>query len=193
MTRTTGLSFLPRVAAPLVVIAIVMAGLWSQTGSAAADPGDATAESDLHSVIQKNIQVIGGNQYTQENSSQTASNTLVASQDSAAGGGGTARNYGVVVQLNIQVIAGRNCSVDQTAANFASLDQNATATGGTAVNAAAIHQMNKQIYVCTGNGGGGGQQTAANVGGISQTAEATSGTVINRATLNQSNRQMTTD
>jgi hypothetical protein len=192
MKRTAGLSFLPRVAAPLIVIAVVIAGAWSQTGTAAADPGDGTAENNLH-VIQKNIQVVAGNQATEDGSSQTASNTLAASQDSAASGGGTARNHGVVVQLNIQVIAGRNCSVDQSAANVASLDQSATATGGRAVNVAVIHQANKQIYVCTGNGGGGGQQTAANVAGVSQNAAANSGTAVNRAIVNQRNRQVTVD
>jgi len=204
MTRPPELSFFPRAIVPLVVLGIVATGLWSEGGIAAADPGDATAESDLV-VIQKNIQNIGGNQYTRENSSQTATNLVLSSQDSAAqagiasasdgghaaSGDATARNSARVVQMNHQVIAGKNCSVDQIATNIAIVDQSATAISGAATasgdgsnassgdakakNHGVIMQKNKQKYVCKGGDGGGGQQIAVNVGTISQSAVATSG------------------
>jgi hypothetical protein len=171
---------------------------------AAADPGDATSDGDIK-VIQKNVQVIAGNQSTEENSTQTADNLVLASQTNTAqagdatatdgglatSGNATATSRGVVIQLNIQVIAGKDCAVDQTASNVAVLDQNATATSGNATasgsgsnartgdaratNFAVIKQKNKQIYVCRGNDGGGGSQTASNFGAVGQTAEATTG------------------
>jgi hypothetical protein len=182
MARTTGLPFLPHVTARLVVVVIVMAGLWSQTGPAAADPNDATAESNVY-LVQDNFQAIAGNQATEDNSSQTANNLFSGSQDNTAASGeaagyATARSYAIVIQTNVQVIAGWNCGVDQTAANVAGLDQNATALDGygygyaMAINLAIIMQTNTQIYVCTGLDGGGGEQTAVNVAGVGQSADA---------------------
>jgi len=185
MARTTGLSFLPHVIAPLVVVVVVTAGLWSQTGTVAADPEEATAESNAY-LVQNNFQVIAGNEETEDNSSQTAYNLFSGSQDNTAASGdaagyATARSYAIVIQTNIQVIAGWNCGVDQTAANVAALDQKATAFDGygygyaMAINLAVIMQTNTQIYVCTGLDGGGGEQTAVNLAGLNQSADAATG------------------
>jgi hypothetical protein len=206
MSTTPGLPNLPRATLPLVAVLALAGALWTPAGVASADPGAEIEDSDIH-VIQRNIGVIAGNDVTENTSSQTAFNVLGHSQDADAtagdtteAGGGTARsgnavarNRAIVIQINVQVIAGLNCSVDQVAGNVALLDQEANATSGDATavgpgslaqsgdaragNVAVIKQMNKQIYICRGTDGGSGEQTALNVGSVGQLADAMTGDV----------------
>jgi hypothetical protein len=157
-------------------------------------------------VIQKNIQVIAGDAETKANSTQTASNDAAVTQAAGAASGdasGTnggiavsgaafAGNIAVVHQMNIQVIAGRGCDVDQVASNTAEVDQTALAVSGdasadgagsqaqsgnaSAINVDVVRQRNVQIYVCRGDGTG--QQVAGNILQDAQTSLAVSGDAV---------------
>jgi hypothetical protein len=157
-------------------------------------------------VIQKNIQVVAGDAETEANSTQTAANEATinqvagaASGDASGTNGGIAMsgaafagNIAVVHQMNIQVIAGRGCDVDQVASNTAEVDQTALAVSGEAsaddagsqaqsgnaraINVDVVRQRNVQIYVCRGDGTG--QQVATNTLQDAQTSLAVSGDAV---------------
>jgi hypothetical protein len=161
-----------------------------------------TITSNQVTVPQINVQVIAGDQATRDNSTQTADNTLDLNQTAAAvtgdasadetstatTGPATASNIVVGLQLNVQVIAGIGCDVDQVASNTLSLDQTAAAASGdanavnggnassgaaSAQNMARVSQRNLQVYIC--RGGSTGQQVAENVGDFEQTTAAATG------------------
>lgn len=170
------------------------AGVGAATGQALAFNGVVLPQID--------VQVIAGDDYTKENSTQTATNTANIEQNAIAGSGdatasdggtatsgsATAANLVLGLQYNIQVIAGNGCAVDQTASNTLNLTQDAAAISGdaeasnggnastgdaSAVNAALIKQGNVQVYTC--RNGGTGSQTAENFADFNQTTGAMSG------------------
>jgi hypothetical protein len=163
---------------------------------------------NMETVPQINVQVIAGDQATQDNSTQTATNTLNLNQTSAAASGdastdgtGTATTGPAIAgnivtgyQLNVQVIAGIGCDVDQVASNTLDLDQQAAAVSGdatasdggsggsgaaTAINRAHVGQRNVQVYVC--RNGSTGLQVAENLVDYEQIAVAASGAATGNA------------
>jgi hypothetical protein len=175
------------------------------TEAGAANAGPAIA-FNKELVFQKNIQVIAGDAETKANSTQTATNELALNQAAAAAsgdasgadggmamsGGALAGNIAVVHQMNIQVIAGRGCDVDQIASNTAEIEQTAIAASGDAsadgsdaqavsgnaraVNVDVVRQHNVQVYVC--RRGGSGEQVAQNILEDTQGSLAVSGAAI---------------
>ena len=176
-------------------------------GNAAGGIAGPALTFDTAVVNQINVQVIAGDQETQDNSSQTAYNeanidqtNIAVSGDASASDGGTAMSgraiagsFAHVLQLNVQVIAGFGCAVTQEASNVVDLDQeavalsgDASATGGSATtgdasarNSAHIQQRNIQIYHC--HEGSAGSQVANNVADYDQTVAAATGNATSTA------------
>lgn len=206
--KTSGLG---KIGGLLLALPIAFGAIAFDAGRTAADPGMAWSGAanafGKTYVFQRNVQIIGGNQATRDNSTQTATNVVIVDQenvavsgDTTATNGGLARSgtatagsVAVVTQMNIQIIAGRNCSVDQVASNYADISQTAVAVSGDAsadgagshattgnamaMNTGFVYQRNLQVYVCTGSPGstGGGQQYSVNNGTLQQTAVGVSG------------------
>ena len=173
-----------------------------ESAGAGAIAGPAIAINN-QTIPQINVQVIAGDQETRDNSTQAATNTLNLEQSGAAATGAasadagstattgpaTATNLALGYQINVQVIAGIGCDVDQTASNTfdltqdaaaasgdanATQDGNASSGGASAMNIARVSQRNLQVYVC--RGGATGEQVAENVGDFEQTTAAATGT-----------------
>ena len=174
------------------------------TGNASAGTATASAEP---LIIQRNIQVLAG-QANESNTTQNATNDVTLNQTSIAGSGDAAGTTGgvansgaagatsraVVLQFNLQIIAGYvpEGGVTQNAANIAEIDQttaglsgsaNADGTGSQATSGAAnassstfLTQGNIQIYIGTRHGAFVfGPQDALNFAQIDQTTVAASG------------------
>jgi hypothetical protein len=211
-----------------VVLALAMPGsAWAEqtesstqtvTGTVTEIVGDANGDGAIAGpaiafntpiIIQHNVQV---DTTGDPDNTQTATNTAVVNQDTAAGsgsattsGGGTATtgaamavSTAVVLQINIQVIAGfvPDGGVTQTASNDAEVDQTTAALSGdasgdgsgssassgnaSASNSAHIGQINVQIYAGSYNdvSDAAGQitQEAMNSASTEQATAAASGT-----------------
>ena len=195
-----GLPLVSRLAAAVVAVGLAFGAFVLEAGSASADPGSQTAGDGVafnySGVNQHNVQVIAGDSYTKENSTQTAINEANVDQTAVAIGGGSggavAGNISFVSQLNVQVIAGVGCSADQYAANYADVNQTAVAvgSGASALNVSFVRQHNIQVHTCNGTGGHA-TQSATNWGAVGQTSVAagTNTSASNWSEVSQTNRQ----
>jgi hypothetical protein len=154
-------------------------GIQAQGGSSGGGVAGPAITFNIAPKSQVNVGVIAGDDYTKENSSQTASNStdvgqiaLAKTGDASASGGGSATsgpaiagNISITQQANIQVIAGAGCSAHQAAANSHNLAQGAAASSGdatagnggkarsgaaSALNIDVTRQNNIQVYTCIG-------------------------------------------
>jgi hypothetical protein len=201
--KPEGASFIQRATAVLAACALAAGAIAILPAAASGDSGDAESTNKAQ-VTQKNIQVVAGKPGSND-STQVAVNdadvdqlSLAESGDATAGDGGTAtsgdataQSTADIRQLNIQIIAGKECSATQVAVNDADVEQvavaasgDATATDGgtatsgdaTATNDASVKQKNQQMYICTGqNSGTEGYQVAVNDADVQQAAVAVSG------------------